>query len=70
MNMEDAASVLLGFPLQVPFPTDEFYDEAVHLHIKKIEQLLARKKDVVTGDNSIQLLKVRGPLFPLNLLVL
>lgn len=56
--MEDAASTLLGFPLAAPFPSDELYDEAVKLHIKKIEQLLSKKKDAVTGENSIQLLKV------------
>lgn len=57
--MDEAASVLTGFPLPSPFPTDEFYDEAVHTHIKKIEELLSRKKDAITGDNGIQLLKVR-----------
>lgn len=56
--MEEAASTLLGFPLPAPFPNDEFYNEAVKLHIKKIEQLLSKKKDAVTGENSIQLLKV------------
>lgn len=56
--MDEAASVLIGFPLPSPFPTDEFYDEAVHTHIKKIEELLSRRKDAVSGDYGVQLLKV------------
>lgn len=56
--MDEAVAVLTGFPLPSPFPNDEFYDEAVHTHIKKIEQLLSRKKDAVSGDSGVQILKV------------
>lgn len=57
--MDEAASVLTGFPLPSPSPTDDLYDTAVRAHIRKIEQLVARGKNAITADNGIQLLNVR-----------
>lgn len=57
--MEEATSILLGFPPQVDLSNDEFYDQAVNLHIKQIEQLLSSKKTTVSGEDAVRLLKVR-----------
>lgn len=59
--MDNAASILLGFPLAVPFPDDEIYDQAVHVHIKKVDQLLSPKEAAVNGEEAINLLKASKP---------
>lgn len=66
--MEDAASVLLGFPPAEVLPSDKAYNDAINLHIKRVEHLLTQTK-VVTGDNAVTLLQVRLPavtLYPMD----
>lgn len=57
-DMEDAASILMGFPPAEPLSSDKAYNDAVNLHIKRVDHLLTQTK-AVTGDNAVKLLQVR-----------
>ncbi|KAF3761126.1 regulation of circadian rhythm and developmental growth [Cryphonectria parasitica EP155] len=59
--MGDAASILLGFPPETSSPDEEFYDQAISLHIKKVDELLSSRKAAVQGDEAIRLLKLLNP---------
>lgn len=60
-DMEDAASVLLGFPPSEPISSDKAYNDAINLHIKNVDHLLTQTK-AVTADNAVKFLQVRPVL--------
>lgn len=57
--MDNAASVLLGFPPSQPFVTDEDYDNAVHSHLHQIDQLFS-KETATIAQHGIEILQVRA----------
>lgn len=57
--MDNAVSVLLGFPPSEPFATDEAYDNAVNFHLQRIDHLFS--KDTATiARHGIDILQVRS----------
>lgn len=57
--MDNAVSVLLGFPPSKPFVTDEDYDNAVHSHLHHIDQLFG-KETATIAQHGIEILQVRS----------
>ncbi|KAG8158423.1 hypothetical protein KVR01_011545 [Diaporthe batatas] len=56
--MDNAASILLGFPPSQPFVADEDYDHAVHSHLHQIDQLFSKETATIAqyGTEILQLL--------------
>ncbi|PSR81845.1 hypothetical protein BD289DRAFT_484205 [Coniella lustricola] len=59
--MEEATSILLGFPPEADISNDDFYDQAVNIHIKQVEHLLSAKKTTVSGEDAVKILKLLDP---------
>ena len=57
--MDNAASVLLGFPPSQPFATDHGYDNAVNSHLHQIDQLFG-KDPATIAQHGIEILQVRS----------
>ncbi|POS74600.1 hypothetical protein DHEL01_v207007 [Diaporthe helianthi] len=58
--MDNAASILLGFPPSRPFATDDDYDIAVHSHLYRIDELFS--KDTATiAQHGFEILQLLDP---------
>ncbi|KAJ0120110.1 cop9 signalosome complex subunit 3 [Diaporthe amygdali] len=58
--MDNAVSVLLGFPPSQPFATDEDYDNAVNFHLQQIDRLFS-KETATIAQQGINILKLLDP---------
>lgn len=59
--MENVTSILMGFPSESGYPSDEAYDDAAISHLKQIEKLLFTE-DSPTGELLTKNLKVNRAL--------
>lgn len=55
--MDNAVSILLGFPPTQPFATDEDYDTAVNSHLQQIDHLFG-KETATIARHGIEILQV------------
>ncbi|KAL2274246.1 hypothetical protein FJTKL_03558 [Diaporthe vaccinii] len=59
-TMDNAISILLGFPPPQPFATDDDYDIAVNSHLQQIDHLFSKETATITR-NGIDILQLLDP---------